>query len=303
MAAGRRVNRRWMTTAVASRFRRTAELARKERDRARSARTWPARTRSLRWDVAPGALLPAMEPHTWWLHVRLDGGDTSAREELVRRYEAHARVLARRFYRHREPLEDLVQVALEALLLALGRFEPDRRMPFLGFANPTIVGSLKRYYRDAGWAMRVPRRVHELTRPVREAADLLHQDLGRAPTSGEIADLLGISEDRVLEALDATSVRSVASLDAPVTTEASSAVQRGLASTDPLLRLVENRTALGQVVELLDEDDRLLIDRYFGQSMSQQAIATLTGVSQMQVSRSLARVLRRLRSHLPPETS
>lgn len=261
----------------------------------------PTRSRPIRWTVAPPALLPAMEPSTWLLHVRLSSGDLGARDELVARYQAHARALARRFYRHREPLDDLVQVAMEALLLALDRFDPDRRMPFLGFANPTIVGSLKRYYRDAGWSMRVPRRVHELTRPVREAADLLHQDLGRGPTPGEIADLLGVDEERVIEALDASSVRSVASLDAPVTTEASSAVQRGLAATDPMLRSVENRTALEQVVELLDDDDRVLLDRYFGQNLSQQQVADLMGVSQMQVSRSLARVLRRLRSHLPPE--
>ena len=247
------------------------------------------------------ALLPAMEPSTWFLHIRLASGESAARDELVVRYENHARALARRFYRHREPLEDLVQVALEALLLALDRFEPERRMPFLGFANPTIVGSLKRYYRDAGWAMRVPRRVHELTRPVREAADLLHQDLGRAPTPLEIAELLGVPEERVIEALDASSVRALASLDAPASAEASSAVQRGLASNDPMLRSVENRAALQQLAEILDEDDRVLLDRYFGQSMSQQQIAELTGVSQMQVSRSLAKVLRRLRSHLPDD--
>jgi RNA polymerase sigma-B factor len=242
-----------------------------------------------------------MEPSTWLLHVRLAGGDTGARAELVARYETHARALARRFYRHREPLEDLVQVALEALLLALDRFDPGRRMPFLGFANPTIVGSLKRYYRDAGWSVRVPRRVHELTRPVREAADMLHQDLGRPARPAEIAELLGVPEERVIEALDATSARSLASLDAPVTAEASSAVQRGLATNDPMLRSVENRTALLQVVALLEDEDRVLLDRYFGQSLSQQQIAELMGVSQMQVSRSLARVLRRLRSHLPDE--
>ena len=288
-------------TAVAPRVRRTAELARRERDRARAARTMPVRARPLRWSTAEPALLPAMDPATWFLHLRLTSGDTAARDELVGRYENHARALARRFYRHREPLEDLVQVALEALLLALDRFEPERRMPFLGFANPTIVGSLKRYYRDAGWAMRVPRRVHELTRPVREAADLLHQDLGRAPTPLEIADLVGVSEERVIEALDATSVRALASLDAPASAEASSSVQRGLASSDPMLRSVENRATLQQLAEMLDEDDRLLLDRYFGQSMSQQQIAELTGVSQMQVSRSLAKVLRRLRSHLPED--
>ena len=288
-------------TALAPGLRRTVELARRERDRARALRTMPMRTRPLRWSTAAPAPLPAMDPATWTLHVRHASGDDDARDELVQRYEGHARALARRFYRHREPLEDLVQVALEALLLALDRFEPERRMPFLGFANPTIVGSLKRYYRDAGWAMRVPRRVHELTRPVREAADMLHQDLGRAPTAEEIAELLGVPEERVIEALDATSVRALASLDAPASAEASSTVQRGLASSDPMLRSVENRTALLQLVELLDEQDRVLLDRYFGQSMSQQQIAELMGVSQMQVSRWLAKVLRRLRSHLPED--
>jgi RNA polymerase sigma-B factor len=291
-----------VATAVVPPVRRAMELARRERDRARAARTMPLRTRALRWSGSEPAVLPAMDPSTWALHVRLAGGEAAARDELVARYEGHARALARRFYRHREPLDDLVQVALEALLLALDRFDPDRRMPFLGFANPTIVGSLKRYYRDAGWAMRVPRRVHELTRPVREAAELLHQDLGRAPTPGEIADLLGIEEERVIEALDATSVRALASLDAPASAEASSAVQRGLASTDPMLRSVENRTALLQLVELLEEDDRVLLDRYFGRQMSQQQIAEVMGVSQMQVSRSLAKVLRRLRSHLPEDS-
>ena len=293
--------RSMVSTVVAPRVRRSVELARRERDRARAARTMPVRSRPLRWSTAEPALLPAMDPATWFLHLRLTSGDTAARDELVVRYENHARGLARRFYRHREPLEDLVQVALEALLLALDRFDPERRMTFLGFANPTIVGSLNRYYRDAGWAMRVPRRVHELTRPVREAADLLHQDLGRAPTPLEIAELLGVPEERVIEALDATSVRALASLDAPASAEASSAVQRGLASSDPMLRSVENRATLQQLAGILDEDDRILLDRYFGQSMSQQQIAELMGVSQMQVSRSLAKVLRRLRSHLPED--
>src|SRR5690606_11126079 len=104
---------------VASRHRRTVEMARRERDRSRSVRTIPARSRPIRWDVAPPALLPAVDPATWALHVRLSAGDTAAREELVAHYEGHARSLARRFFRHREPLEDLVQVSLEALLLAL----------------------------------------------------------------------------------------------------------------------------------------------------------------------------------------
>jgi len=288
-----------MVTEARADIRDVVDRARRVRDRGRAARTMPTRSRPLRWDVARPALLPAVDGRVWYLHVRTESCDRQAREELVEEYRGHATALARRFYRHGEPLEDLVQVAFEALLLALDRFDPARRRPFLGFANPTIVGSLKRHYRDAGWSMRVPRRVHELARALSDAIDLLHQDLGRPPTPGEIADLAGVDEDRVVEALGAASARAMASLDAPLTQEASGTMQQGLAWNDPRLRLAEDQTAIAQLVALLNDDERLLIDRYFDQGMSQQQIAGLMGVSQMQVSRSLAKVLRRLRSHLP----
>jgi RNA polymerase sigma-B factor len=272
------------------------------RDRLMAVLTVPVRSPRQWAAIGEPAEVPAVEAHVWLLHVRYARHrDTTSRDALVAEYESHARTLARRFYRHREPLDDLVQVALEALLVALDRFEPDRRMPFLGFANPTIIGSLKRYYRDAGWALRVPRRVHELTRPVREAAELLSQDFGRAPSLDEIADLLGTPVERVREAVDASTVRSLTSLDAPLPGDGTTTVGRQLGDEDPLLRLVENREALRQSLELLDDAERVLLDRYFGDGLTQVQIAELMNVSQMQVSRSLAKVLRRLRSHIPAD--
>jgi len=123
---------------------------------------------------------PAVDLPLWTVHVRYARRrDKRSLDQLVERYRAHAESQARRHYRRGEPIDDLTQVAFEALLLALRRFDPERRKPFLAFAKPTIVGSLRRHFRDAGWAIRVPRRVHELATPVRDAHELLTHDLGR----------------------------------------------------------------------------------------------------------------------------
>src|SRR5690606_22259611 len=119
-----------------------------------------------RW-LAGSARRIAVDPDLWAMHVHYARhGDPEALQVLVDRYRPHAETQARRHYRRGEPIDDLTQVAMEALLLALRRFDPERRKPFLAFAKPTIVGSLRRHFRDAGWAIRVPRRVHELASPV-----------------------------------------------------------------------------------------------------------------------------------------
>jgi RNA polymerase sigma-B factor len=278
----------------------SARLVR-ERDRLEAFRTIPRQVRHRRAALGAPAVLPAVDDRIWLLHVRLARHrDKAARAELVAEYEPMAKAIARRFHRQREPLEDLEQVAMEALLLALDRFEPDRSTPFPGFANPTIIGSLKRYYRDSGWALRVPRRVHELSRPIRDTAELLTQDLGRAPNVREIADLLGVEPDDVSEALVAGTARAVTSLDG--TSSASSdapTADRVLGEADVGLGRVEDLATLRSLVEPLDPDDRLLLHRYFVEDLTQSRIAELLGVSQMQVSRTLTRLLRRLRSHLP----
>ena len=246
-----------------------------------------------------GSTVPAVDEELWLVHVvyaRTRGA--RERQRLVDRYEGHARALARRFYRNWEPLDDLEQVALEALLMALERFEPERGMPFLGFANPTIIGSLKRYYRDTGWAVRVPRRVHELSRPLRDAWELLSQDLGRAPTTAEVADLLGVDLSVVADALNAESMRSTGSIEG-TSAEDNGRMESALGQHDADLELVENRQALQQSLVLLPDDDRELLRLYYEAGHTQSEIADMLGVSQMQISRSLARIVRRLRSHMP----
>jgi RNA polymerase sigma-B factor len=241
---------------------------------------------------------PGVEPDLWALHVRYARHrDDQALATLVEHYRAYAESQARRHYRNVESLDDLTQVAYEALVLALQRFDPQRGRPFLAFAKPTIVGSLRRHVRDAGWAIRVPRRVHELSGPIRDATELLTQDLGRVPTFDEVADVIGVDVEDVLEARVAEDARSTRSLDAPDRTT-------GLPAEELVGRLdrgflgIENRTALQRGLAQLSEEDRTLLQRYFVDEMSQTAIAEVLGCSQMQVSRLLRKVVRTLRRHM-----
>ncbi|HET8621550.1 MAG TPA: sigma-70 family RNA polymerase sigma factor [Acidimicrobiales bacterium] len=288
------------TAALAREMRRCRQaLARSAEasDQARTLLTVPADRVERHW-LAGGASRPAVDPDLWRLHVRYDRDrDEDALQALVERYRPHAEAQARRHYRRGEPIDDLTQVAYEALMLALQRFDPDRRKPFLAFAKPTIVGSLRRHFRDAGWAMRVPRRVHELASPVRDAQELLTHDLGRAPSPGEIADFIGVEEREVLDSMRAEEVRATTSLDAPDPAS-------GLQAEQVIGRLdrgfvgIENRTALLQSLELLSGDDRELLQMYFVEERTQSQIAEVLGCSQMQVSRLLRRAVRQLRRHM-----
>lgn len=266
-------------------------------DRARAVLTIPTDGVRRSWMIS-STHHPAVDPDLWMLHVRYARSrDEDALRVLVERYRPHAEAQARRHYRRGEPVEDLTQVAYEALLLALHRFDPARRKPFLAFAKPTIVGSLRRHFRDVGWAIRVPRRVHELSSPARDAYELLTHDLGRSPTTGEVADFIGVDEHEVLEAMSAEEARVTTSLDAPDPVSGLQAEQviglpdRGFAS-------IENRTALAQSLDLLSPDDRHLLRMYFVAELTQSQIAEELACSQMQVSRLLRRAVRRLRRHM-----
>jgi RNA polymerase sigma-B factor len=264
---------------------------------ARALRTLPTKHRALRVHCAAPPVEPSVDPALWRLHVRFHRRRLARdRERLLGHYAPHARALARRFYRDREPLDDLVQVANEALLVALDRFDPGRGMPFLAFGNPTIIGTLKRYYRDAGWAIRVPRQVHNLSRPVREAQELLAQDLGRAASSAEVADILNVEERAVREVLVAGSARSTESIDAGVGEDAGWAA---LGEVDPRLARVDLRESLRRSVSRLSRAEQEMIELYFGQHLRQCDIARQLGCSQMQVSRTLRRALRTLRALMP----
>ena len=266
-------------------------------DRAHALLTVPSDAVDRRW-IESRARRPAVEWKLWALHVqyaRQRDGETL--QALVERYRGHAEAQARRHYRRGEPVDDLTQVAYEALLLALKRFDPGRRTPFLAFAKPTIVGSLRRHFRDAGWAIRVPRRVHELSTPVRDAQELLTHDLGRPPSPGEIADFIGVDEHEVLEAFTAEDARITTSLDASDPASGLQAEQV-IGQPDRGFLGIENRTALRQSLELMSEADRDLLRQYFLEERTQSQIAESLQCSQMQVSRLLRKAIHRLRRHM-----
>jgi RNA polymerase sigma-B factor len=279
------------------RARRALAASHEASDRARTLLTVPA-DRVERRRLAGEAVRPAVDVSLWALHVRYARDrDRDVLATLVETYRPHAEAQARRHYRRGEPIDDLTQVALEALLLALRRFDPERRKPFLAFAKPTIVGSLRRHFRDVGWAIRVPRRVHELASPVRDATELLTHDLGRAPSPGEIADFVGVPVTEVLDAMTAEDARATASLDAPDPASGLRADQV-IGRPDRGFVGIENRTALLQSLELLSEDDRSLLGMYFVEERTQSQIAEVLGCSQMQVSRLLRKAVRQLRRHM-----
>jgi RNA polymerase sigma-B factor len=221
--------------------------------------------------------------------------DPSARDELVELYYPLAEYLARRFGGRGEAVEDLVQVASIGLLKAIDRFDPGRDVQFSTYATATIVGELKRHFRDKGWALRVPRRLQETGLRINKVTAELWQQLGRTPTVKEIASRAGISEDDVLEAMDAVQAYSTTSLDAPLGDEGATPAQ-ALGTEDESLELLEGWASIAPLVnELPARERRVLYLRFFG-DMTQTEIAEELGISQMHVSRLLSQTLARLRS-------
>lgn len=212
---------------------------------------------------------------------------------MVDAYSDYATSIARRMHRKGEPMEDLIQVAFEALLTALERFDPSRGIPFKGFASPTIHGSIKRHFRDNGWSMHVPRRIHEMASPVRRETDRLTMALGRAPTVAEVSAAMGVDPSVVRDARRAMSARSLGSLDQ--SRRSGAPPPEPPAASAGELEHVENHMALRRSVRQLGERDRALLHRYFFEDATQSDIAAQFGVSQMQVSRWLATAVQRLR--------
>lgn len=262
----------------------------RDEDRRRADETRPpARARD--------ATRPAVDADVWLLHVVLHRtGDADVLAHLVAEYQGYALSLARRLHREREPLDDLRQVAMESLVTSLQRFDPGFGVPFMGFATPTILGALKRHYRDQGWSLRVPRAVHDLALPAREAADRLTSELGRPPTTAEVAEALGISEDDLLLARSAQQARSLVSLDAPRPGGDQPGIE--VSVDDSGYGLAEDRVALERALPSLSVRDRTILRLSFFEGESQKTIAGRYGVSQMQVSRWMTSALRRLRSRM-----
>lgn len=225
-------------------------------------------------------------------------GDLSARDELVARFLPLARQLARRYQRGSEPLEDLVQVASIGLVKAVDRFDPSRGTAFSSYAVPTILGELKRYFRDAGWAVHVPRGMQERVMNVNQSVSRLSRALGRSPTPAEISNDLGEKIEMVLEALEASIAYDSVSLDMPRTgdEDAGDTYADTVGAIDERFELVEYATAIAPTVRALPARDRLVLKLRFEDDLTQLEIAERIGVSQMHVSRLIRRALKRLRT-------
>jgi RNA polymerase sigma-B factor len=221
------------------------------------------------------------------------------RDRLVEMHLPLVEHLARRFRNRGEPLDDLIQVATIGLIKSVDRFDIERGVEFSTYATPTIVGEIKRHFRDRGWAVRVPRRLQELRLQLTTATGELSQEHGRAPTVAELARRLKISEEEVLEGLESANAYSTLSLDVPEQgDEEAPAVVDSLGSEDEALEGVEYRESLKPLLERLPaREKKILLLRFFG-NMTQSQIAAEIGISQMHVSRLLARTLAQLRDDL-----
>ena len=224
-------------------------------------------------------------------------GDRRLRDELVEEHAPLAHFLASRFANRGEQRDDLVQVALVGLFKAVERFDPGRGLQFSTFATPTILGELKRHFRDRGWAVRVPRRVQELHLQLGRIVSALGQEEGRSPTPAEVAERAGVSEEDVLEAMEAGSLYRLVSLDGSVTPDDEGGeLASCLGDDDPEFERIEHRSEIDELLEALPARERRIVELRFFESMTQSEIAERVGVSQMHVSRLLTRSLERLRA-------
>jgi RNA polymerase sigma-B factor len=224
-------------------------------------------------------------------------GDKAARDELVNRFMPLARQLARRYQRHSEPLDDLVQVASIGLVKAIDRFDPERGTAFSSYAVPTILGELKRYFRDSAWAAHVPRGMQERVMQVNQVVARLARDTGRSPTAAEVAEAIGEPTEHVLEAMEAAVAYDAVSLEAPrVGDQDSDSYAETVGEVDERYELIEYSAAIAPTVSALPERDRLVLELRFVEDLTQSEIAERIGVSQMHVSRLIRRALTRLRT-------
>jgi RNA polymerase sigma-B factor len=233
------------------------------------------------------------------LFAQARAGDERAREQLVERYLPLARRLARRYQRSEESQEDLTQVASLGLLKAVDRYDTSRDTAFSSFAVPTILGELRRHFRDRTWSVRVPRELQELALRVDKAASTLSSEHGRAPTVGEIATAMDVSEEQVLEALQAAGAYRAGSLDAPRSGAGEEATGESVGDAIGVeeggFERAEERATLRPMFARITERERLVLTLRFAEDLTQAEIGERIGVSQMQVSRLIRHALARLR--------
>jgi RNA polymerase sigma-B factor len=224
-------------------------------------------------------------------------GDDRARDELCERFLPLARKLARRYASGDEPLDDLVQVASVGLLKAIDRFDPVRGLAFSSFAVPTILGELRRHFRDRTWSLRMPRDLQDLSLRLDRESERLAGELGRAPSVPELVEAVGATEEAVLEALQAGASRRTASLDAGRADEDAdegSALAHALGRPEPGYDRAEDRATLRSLRGALSDRDWLVLELRFERDLTQEQIGRIVGVTQMQVSRIVRASLQRL---------
>ncbi|HZE50127.1 MAG TPA: SigB/SigF/SigG family RNA polymerase sigma factor [Jatrophihabitantaceae bacterium] len=249
------------------------------------------------------AVLRARAAHLFVDLRELPEQDATRRQLRDRLVELHlplVEYLARRFTGRNEPLPDLVQVGVIGLLKSIDRFDPDRGLEFSTYATPTILGEIKRHFRDAGWLLHVPRRAQELQASLTRARDELSQQLHRAPTVAELAARLTVPEDEVIEALDVARAYAGVPLEVLTEREGTPIDSPLLSEVDEALERVEQRAVLRPAIDALTDREREVLLLRFIVGKSQTEIADIIGVSQMQVSRLVARSLARLRTELAP---
>jgi RNA polymerase sigma-B factor len=225
-----------------------------------------------------------------------DDRDRQARDELIERFLPLARKLAQRYSASREPYDDLVQVASLGLVKAVERFDPDRGFAFSSFAVPTIMGELKRHFRDTSWALHVDRAAQERSRKIGEARRHLQARGGRSATVAELAEFLECSEEEVLDGLQVAEAYDTVSLDAPRASADEDAERRldTLGDDDERIGRIDAGATVFAAAAHLPERDRRILYLRFGEDLTQAEIAEQIGISQMQVSRLLRRAVRRL---------
>ncbi len=228
--------------------------------------------------------------------------DPRIRDELIYRHMDLAKALARRFSGRGEPLEDLIQVALYGLINAIDRYDPDRGTKFETFAYPTILGELKRHFRDTAWALQLPRGLQELNQRAYKLVDILTQKLGRPPTMAELAQELGISEEQAIEALEAANAYETLSLEQEIFADEDDKPQPleelVMVTDEDAVERWQKKQLLEEAMRVLDERERQVVTMRYFDDLTQTQIAEQLGISQMSVSRILRRALQKMQAYL-----
>lgn len=230
-------------------------------------------------------------------------GDEEARDQLIVSHLNLVRFLASKFKNRGEPLDDLVQVGTIGLIKAIDRFDPERGLEFTTYATPTILGEIKRHFRDKGWSIRVPRRLQELSAKVNQATDELTVELQRSPSVEEIAAKLGVGAEEILEAMESSGAYTSVSLEAGGTSEddeAPALIDR-LGSVDEDLDASDDRMVIDDAIRDFSPREQEIVRMRFIDGLTQVEIAKRLGVSQVQVSRLLRRTLRKIQDKIDPE--